>query len=77
MSGSVAGAEMTHLLRARVEVLLGAVAIGEEPGRLEDDVDAEVAPGEGSRVTLGEHLHLLAAGRDHPVAELDLAGERA
>ena len=34
------------LLRAGVEVLLRAVAVGEEAGRLEHDVDAEVAPGQ-------------------------------
>ena len=32
------------LLRARVEMLLRAFAIGEEAGGLEDDVDAQVAP---------------------------------
>ena len=64
------------LLRARVEVLLRALAVGEEAGRLEHDVDAEVAPRQRGRVALGEHLHLLAAGADDAVAELDLARER-
>ena len=32
------------LLRAAVEVLGGVLAVGEEAGRLDDDVDAEVAP---------------------------------
>ena len=34
------------------------------PGRLEHDVDAEVAPRQRRRVALGEHLHPLAAGLD-------------
>ena len=57
------------LLRAGVEVLLRAVALGEEAGRLEHDVDAEVAPRERAGIALGEHLQLLAAGADDPVAE--------
>ena len=46
------------LLRAGVEVLLRPVAVGEEAGRLDHDVDAEVAPRQRRRVALGEHLHL-------------------
>ena len=49
-----------------VEVLGGVVAVGEEAGRLDDDVDAEVAPRQRGGVALGEHLELLAvddAGR--------------
>ena len=65
------------LLRARVEVLLGTFAIGEEARRLEHDVDAEVAPRERGRVALGEHLHLLAGGAKDAVGELDLTLERA
>ncbi len=30
--------------------------VGEEAGRLDDDVDAEVAPRQRLRVALGEHL---------------------
>ena len=65
------------LLRACIEVLLRAVAAREEPGRLEDDVDPELAPRQRRRVALREHLHLLAAGVDDAVAERDLARERA
>ena len=65
------------LLRAGIEVLLRAVAAREEPGRLEDDVDPELAPRQRRRVALREHLHLLAAGIDDAVAERDLARERA
>ena len=65
-----------HLLRARVEVLLRAVALGEVARRLDHDVDAEVAPRQGRRVALGEHLELRAAGLDHAVAELDTLRKR-
>jgi len=66
-----------NLLGARVEVLLGSRAVGEEPGRLEHDVHAQIAPRQARRVTLGEHLHLLAAGPDDTVPELDVAREGA
>ena len=52
-----------HLLGARLEVLGGVVAGGEEAGRLDHDVDAEVAPGQRRRVALGEHLDLVAVDR--------------
>ena len=42
-----------HLPRAAVEVLRGAVALREEAGRLDHDVDAEVAPGKAAGVALG------------------------
>ena len=65
------------LLRARVEVLLRARAVGEEARRLEHDVDAEVAPRKRRRIALGEHPHLLAGRAQDAVGELDLALERA
>ena len=65
-----------HLLRARVEVLLRPFAVGEEPGRLEHDVDAELAPRKRGRVALGQHLDLDVAGADRAVADLDLLAER-
>ena len=65
------------LLRARVEVLLRAVALREEAGRLEHDVDTEVAPRERGRIALGEELDLLAAGADDAVADLDVARRAA
>ena len=64
------------LLRTRVEMLLRALALGEEPGRLDHDVDAELAPRQRRRIALGEHLHLLATRVDDAVAERDVAGER-
>ena len=66
-----------HLLRARVEVLGGVLALGEEAGRLDHDVGAEVAPGQVGRVALGEDLDLLAVDGDRAVGRLDLAREAA
>ena len=64
-----------HLLRARVEVLLRVVPLGEEAGRLDHDVDAEVAPRQVGRIALLEDLDLLAVDRDRAAALGDLAGE--
>jgi hypothetical protein len=46
-----------HLLGAVVQVHLGLGAVGEEPGRLDHDVRAQVTPGELGGVALGERLH--------------------
>ena len=43
-SASPLGAEMTTRLAPPVEVPGGLLAGGEQPGRLDDDVDAVVAP---------------------------------
>ena len=59
------------LARAGLEVLLGALALREEAGRLDDDVDAEVAPWQIRRIALGEKLDLVTADGDRAVAELD------
>ena len=59
---------MTTFFAPGVEVLLRAVALGEEAGRLEHDVDAEVAPGHRGRVALGERLHLVAVRVQDAVA---------
>ena len=39
--------------------------------RLDDDVDAELAPWQVRGIALGEHLQLRVAGLDRPVADLD------
>src|SRR4029450_3753309 len=49
---------------AVVEVHLGLVGVGEEAGRLDDDVRAQVTPGEVGRVTLGERLERVATHGD-------------
>ena len=60
MSSPLAGAEMMTFFAPAVEVLGGVVALGEEAGRLDDDVDAEVAPRQRGGVALGEDLELVA-----------------
>ena len=61
------------LLRAGVEMLLCSLALGEEPGRLDHDVDAEVAPWHAGRIALHEQLDLLPGRPEHPVLDRDLA----
>ena len=60
------------LLRARRDVLGRVVALGEEAGRFEDDVDAEVLPGQLGRVAHREHLELVAVDRDGVFSRFDL-----
>ncbi len=55
MSSPLAGAEMMHFLcAAAVDVGARLGGIGEEPGRLDHDVDAQVAPGKFAGIALGE-----------------------
>ena len=54
MSSLVAGAEMITFRAAGVDVGSRLERVGEEPGRLDDDVNAEVPPREPLRVALGE-----------------------
>ena len=76
-SGSVAGAEITTFFAPASRCFCAPFAVGEEAGRLEHDVDAEVAPGKCRRIALGEDPHLLAGRLQDAVGELDLALERA
>src|SRR5262249_20625587 len=65
------GGGYDDLLGAAGKVLGGVLALGEEAGRLDHDVYAEIAPWQRRRVALGEHLQLLAVDRDRAVADLD------
>src|SRR5947208_1254263 len=53
------------------------LAVGEEAGRLDHELDVEVAPGQGRRVALGQHLQLGLARLDDAVANLHLLVQRA
>jgi hypothetical protein len=64
------------LLGAAVDVGLGLGGVGEEAGRLDDDVGADAGPVQVGRVALGEDLEGLAVDRDRVVVEGDLAGRR-
>ena len=55
----------------RLEVVGGGVALGEEAGGLDDDVDAEVAPRQVLRVALAEHAQLVAVDADAALGGLD------
>ena len=65
-----------HLARARLEVLGGSGAVAEQPGRLDDDVGADVAPRQRSGIRLGEDRDLAVVDADGAVEHLDLARER-
>jgi hypothetical protein len=59
------------LLRSRLEMLLRRGAVGEEAGRLDRDVDAELAPRQLGRILLADEADLVLAGPDEAVAVLD------
>src|SRR6478609_1310578 len=65
------------LLRAAVDVGLGLRRVGEEAGRLDDDVGAQLAPGEVRGVALGERTDLLAVDDDVLVVEVHAQRETA
>ncbi len=78
MSSPVAGAEMMTFFAPRVDVLARVLGLGEQPGRLDDDVDAEVPPRQRARAAaLGQPDDRLAVDRDPVVGDLDRrAGSR-
>ena len=61
-----------HLLRACVEVLLCALAVGEEPGRLDHEIDIQLTPRQRRGILLGQHLQLVLPDPDDTVANLDV-----
>ncbi len=63
MSSPLAGAEMMTFLTRVVQVRLGLVGVGEEAGALDDDLRADIAPGNLRRVALLEDLDALAVDR--------------
>jgi len=65
------------LLRPAGDVRLRLGRVGEEPGGLEDDVGAEVTPGELRGVAFGEGLDQLVADLDAAVDDTDRPAEAA
>src|SRR5207247_8101449 len=63
--------------RARLEVLLRALALREEAGGLDHDVDAEIAPGQARGIALGQDLELAPGDGDAPLARTDVLAEGA
>ncbi len=53
----------------------GGIALGEEAGRLDHHVDAQVAPRQVLRVALREHLEHIVADSDAVLVHLDRRGE--
>ena len=76
-SAPLLGADDDHPRSAALEVGGRLVAIGEEAGRLDDDVDAEIAPGQLLRIADGEHLEQVAGDVDAVVDDADLVGQPA
>ena len=65
------------LLRTGLDVGLGGVGVGEETGRLDDDVDVVLTPGEVLRVPLRGDDDALAADDDGLVVVVDILAEAA
>ncbi|BDZ50616.1 hypothetical protein GCM10025867_28570 [Frondihabitans sucicola] len=65
------------LLGSRVDVLLRVGGLREETGRLDDDLDAELAPGQVRGVALFEDADRLAVDDDVVAVELDGGVEAA
>ena len=76
MSSSDAGAEMMTFLAPAVRCLAASLRFVKKPGRLEHDVDAEVAPSEVRGVALLHDLDRLAVDDEAVVVELDRARVR-
>ena len=73
----IGGRRRDHdLLRAGVEVLLRAVTLGEEAGRLEYHIDSEVTPRDCTGIAFREELDLLPRGVDRAVPRVDVTVER-
>ena len=64
MSGPLAGAVMTTFFAPAARCFAAASRFGEQPGRLEHDVDAEVLPRQLRRIAQRQHLELVAVDGD-------------
>jgi hypothetical protein len=63
-----------HLAGALLQMRGGACAVGEQAGRLDHDVDAQLTPGQRAGIALGEDSQLAAVHLDGAVASVNLAG---
>ena len=64
-----------HLLGAGLEVLARVAGLGEQTGRLDHDVGADLAPAQGGGVTLGGGVDLAPVDGQVVVVRLDDARE--
>jgi hypothetical protein len=76
VTSGLGGGRDHDLLGAGIEVLGGILAVGEESGRFDHDLGAELAPRQRSRVALGADRDLLAVDLQTSGCRLDDAGER-
>src|SRR5690606_8314044 len=72
-----AGSRDDDLLGAAGDVLASVSSVGETTGRLDDDVDAQVAPGEVGGIALFEDLDGLATDGDRVTRVRDLDAQGA
>ena len=70
-----AGRGNDDLLRAAGNVRAGLGLAGEEAGRLQHDIDAEIAPRQFRRITFGQHLDAIAIDDQVAAIDTDLARE--
>src|SRR6266508_2707874 len=63
------------LVGAGLQMQLGFLGLGEQAGRLDDDLDAEPGPRQIGRVFLGQHHDLIAIRHEAALARQDLARE--
>ncbi len=65
------------LLRAGIKMLGCVLSISEQPGGLDHHVHSKVAPGQGGRIPLGDHLDVGAVDPQARARSLDLPGKAA
>ena len=75
--GAIGRGRHDHERCSGLQVQRRLVAVGEEPGRLDDHVDAEIAPRQLRRVTVLQHLQQVAVDGDAALGLLDLLGQDA
>ena len=71
------GAEITTLFAPPLEVRAGLRFAREQPGALEHELDAELAPRQLRRIALGQHLDAIAVHDQRIAVDLHLAAELA
>jgi hypothetical protein len=71
------GCRDDDLLRAGVDVRLRLGGVGEQAGRFDDDLRAELLPGDAARIALGGYLDLVTVDDERRLVRLDGARIRA
>src|SRR5205814_996592 len=75
--GAVGRSGNDDFFRARFEVLRGGIALGEDAGAFECDVDPQLPPRQPGRIALGRDADLAATGIHPVLARGDLAAKAA